>query len=175
VLPAGTTSGNATIVVTRASGAPSAPQTVPIVPAMPGIFTVNQKGFGQGYAYDNTTGAIPAPTGTVIGSFKIAPISISSGHALIIECTGLGPVTPDIANGAAASDGIIRNTVAVPEVLIGGVQAKFIYSALSPQFVSEYQIGVLPAPTTPTGNAVSLQIVVNGVTTSDTVTIAVAP
>ncbi len=175
VLPAGTTSGTASIVVTRASGAPSAPQTVPIVPAMPGIFTVNQKGFGQGFAYDNTTGAIPAPTGTVIGSFKIAPISISSGHALIIACTGLGPVTPDIANGAAASEGGIRNTVAVPEVLIGGVQAKFIYSVLSPQFVSEYQIGVVPAASTPTGNAVSLQIVVNGVTTSDTVTIAVAP
>jgi uncharacterized protein (TIGR03437 family) len=65
--------------------------------------------------------------------------------------------------------------VAVPEVLIGGVKAQFVYSVLSPQFVSEYQIGVIPAPSTPPGNTESLQIVVNGVTTSDKVTIAVAP
>jgi uncharacterized protein (TIGR03437 family) len=174
VLPAGTTSGNVNVVVTRASGA-SAPQTVPVVAAMPGIFTVPQNGLGQAFAYDNTTGAIAAPTGTVIGSFKVAPISISSGHALIIACTGLGPVTPTISDGEAASDGVLRNTVAVPEVLIGGVKAQFVYSVLSPQFVSEYQIGVIPAPSTPPGNTESLQIVVNGVTTSDKVTIAVAP
>jgi len=174
VLPAGTTSGTATIVVTRASGS-SAPQSVPIVAAMPGIFTVPQNGTGQAFAYDNTTGAIAAPTGTVIGSFKTAPISVSSGHALVIACTGLGPVSPSIANGAAASDGVLRTVNATVGVLIGGVQAKFFNAVLSPQFVSEYQIGVVPGAGTPTGNAVSLQIQVDGVTTSNKVTIAVAP
>jgi uncharacterized protein (TIGR03437 family) len=178
VLAEGATSGNVNVVVTRSSGSPSAPQTVPVVAAMPGIFTVPQNGLGQAFAYDNTTGAIPAPTGTVIGSFKVAPISVSSGHALIIACTGLGPVTPSISDGEPASDGVIRNTVAVLEVLIGGVKAQVVnngHGVLSPQFVSEYQIGVIPDPSTPTGNTVSLQIVVNGVTTSDKVTIAVAP
>jgi uncharacterized protein (TIGR03437 family) len=60
-------------------------------------------------------------------------------------------------------------------VLIGGVPAQPIYSVLSPQFASEYQIGVTPAANTPTGNAVSLQIQIGGVTTSKQVTIAVAP
>jgi hypothetical protein len=46
---------------------------------------------------------------------------------------------------------------------------------LSPQFASEYQIGVTPAANTPTGDAVSLQIQIGGVTTSKQVTIAVAP
>jgi uncharacterized protein (TIGR03437 family) len=174
VLPADTASGNVNVVVTRTSGA-SAPQSVPVVVAMPGIFTVPQNGLGQAFAYDNTTGAIAAPAGTVIGSFKSVPISLSSGHALIIACTGLGQVTPSISDGEAASDGVLRNTVAVPEVLIGGVKAQFVYSALSPQYVSEYQIGVVPAPSTPTGNSESLQIVINGVTTSDKVTIAVGP
>ena len=41
VMPAGTDSGNVNIVVTRTSGA-SAPQSVPIVAAAPGIFTVKQ-------------------------------------------------------------------------------------------------------------------------------------
>jgi uncharacterized protein (TIGR03437 family) len=60
-------------------------------------------------------------------------------------------------------------------VLIGGVPAQPIYSVLSPQFASEYQIGVTPAANTPTGNAVPLQIQIGGVTTSKQVTIAVAP
>jgi uncharacterized protein (TIGR03437 family) len=65
--------------------------------------------------------------------------------------------------------------VLTPVVTIGGVTAKFIYSVLSPQFVSEYQIGVVPDPATPTGNALPIQIRIGGVTTSDKVTIAVAP
>ncbi len=172
VLPAGQTTGTVNLVVTRTGGA-STPQSVTVVQASPGIFTTTQNGVGQAFAYDNTTGAVAAPAGTVIGAFTTTPISLSSGHALIIACTGLGSVTPSIDNNVAASDGTIRNTVLTPEVLIGGVKAKFIYSVLSPQFVSEYQIGVLPDPTTPTGSAVSVQIQIGGVTTSDKVTIAV--
>lgn len=173
VLPAGQTSGTVNIVVTRGNGA-SAPQTVSVVPASPGIFTTTANGLGQAFAYDNTTGDLAAPAGSVIGGFVSAPISLNSGHALIIACTGLGSVTPSIDNYVAASDGTFRNTVLKPVVLIGGVPAKFVYSVLSPQYVSEYQIGVVPDASTPTGNAVSLQIQIGGITTSDKVTIAVA-
>jgi uncharacterized protein (TIGR03437 family) len=170
VLPSGTTSGTATVVLTRSTGT-SAPQSVNIVASMPGIFTVSQNGLGQAIATDNNDGAIAAPSGSIAG-VNTHPISLSSKHALIIWCTGVGPVTPSIANGVAAGSEL-RNTVAQPEVLIGGVQAQFVYSVLSPQYVSENQIGVVPAPNTPTGNAVPLQIKVNGITTSDKVTIAV--
>jgi uncharacterized protein (TIGR03437 family) len=170
----GQTSGTATLVVTRASGA-SAPTSVSVVQASPGIFTTNAKGTGQAFAYDNTTGDLAAPSGSAVGGFTSAPISVSAGHALIIACTGLGSVTPSIADYVAASEGGLRNTVLIPTVTIGGVTAKFIYSVLSPQFVSEYQIGVTPAAGTPTGNAVPIQITINGVTTSNQVTIAVAP
>jgi uncharacterized protein (TIGR03437 family) len=146
-----------------------------VVPASPGIFTTTANGLGQAFAYDNTTGDLAAPAGTAIGGFTVAPISISSGHALIIACTGLGSVTPSIDNYVAASDGVFRNTNLTPVVTIGGVKAQFVYSVLSPQYVSEYQIGVVPAAGTPTGNAVSLQIQIGGVTTTDKVTIAVSP
>ena len=171
---AGQSSGTASIVVTRSSGA-SAPQHVTVVPASPGIFTTTSDGLGQAFAYDSATGALAAPAGAPIGPFTTAPISVSSGHALIIACTGLGSVNPSIGDYVAASDGILRYTVLTPTVLIGGVAATPIYSVLSPQFVSEYQIGVTPAADTPTGDAVSLQIQVGGVTTSNQVTIAVAP
>lgn len=174
VLPSGQDTGNVDIVVTRTGGA-STPQTVPIVQASPGIFTTNANGLGQAFAYDNTTGALASPAGVPIGSFTVAPISVSSGHALIIACTGLGSVNPPIDNDIAASDGTFRNTVLQPVVLIGGVKAQFVYSVLSPQYVSEYQIGVVPDPSTPTGNSISLQIQIGGVTTTNMVTIAVAP
>jgi uncharacterized protein (TIGR03437 family) len=166
--------GTVNIVVARGGGT-SAPQTVTVTPASPGIFTTTANGLGQAFAYDNTTGALTAPAGAAIGSLATAPISISSGHALIIACTGLGSVTPSIDNYVAASDGTFRNTMLQPTVLIGGVPAQPIYSVLSPQFVSEYQIGVTPAANTPTGNAVSLQIRIGGVTTTNQVTIAVTP
>jgi uncharacterized protein (TIGR03437 family) len=174
VLAAGQTSGTVNVVVTRGNGA-SAPSSVSVAPASPGIFTTNAEGTGQAFAYDNSTGDLAAPVGPPIGPFVTVPISVSSQHALIIACTGLGAVNPSIANYVAASDGTFRNTVLQPTVLIGGVPAKFIYAVLSPQFVSEYQIGVVPDPSTPTGAAVSLQIQIGGVTTSSNVTIAVAP
>jgi len=154
---------------------------VTVVPVSPGIFTDNY-GSGQALAYDNTTGALAAPAGSPIAGFAVAPISISSGHALIIACTGLGLVTPPagsppIGNNVAGPpvNGQFWNTVLTPTVLIGSVPAQFIYSVLSPQFVSEYQIAVVPAANTPTGNAVSLQIQIGGVLTTDKATIAVAP
>ena len=173
VVPSGQ-GGTVKVVVTSSIGT-SAPQDVTIVPASPGIFTRNAEGFGQAYAYDNTTGAFAAPGGAPIGNFATAPISVSSGHALIIACTGLGSVTPSIGNYVPASDGTFRNTLLQPTVLIGGVEAQFVYSVLSPQYVSEYQIGVVPGAGTPTGSAVPLQIRIGGVTTTDKVTIAVAP
>jgi len=175
VLTAGT-SGTVNVVVTRSTGVSTA-QSVNVVPAAPGIFTVTNNGLGQAYAYDNTTAAVAGPAGTKIGSLQVAPFSLSSGHALIIPCTGLGTVTPSIANGAAASDGTIRYTTLTPTVKIGGVSAQVVNSVLSTQYVSEYQIGVIPDPTTPIGNNVSLEIEINGVitpATSGQVTIAIA-
>lgn len=181
VLATSQASGTVNLVVTRGNGA-SAPSSVSVVPASPGIFTTNAEGTGQAFAYDNTTGDLAAPVGPPIGPFTTAPISVSSGHVLVIACTGLGLVTPPagqppIANGVAAPpvNGQFWNTVLKPTVLIGGVAATPVYSLLSPQFVSEYQIAVVPAAGTPTGDAVSLQITINGVTTTNKVTIAVAP
>lgn len=173
VLPSGQ-GGTVNVVVSRSSGE-SSPQNVTVTPVSPGIFTTTANGLGQAFAYDNSTDVLAAPAGAAVGPFATAPLSLTSGHALIIACTGLGAVTPSIDNYVAASDGIFRNTLLQPTVLIGGVPAQPIYSVLSPQFASEYQIGVTPAANTPTGNAVSLQIQIGGVTTSKQVTIAVAP
>ncbi len=176
-LPSGSSSATVNVIVTTNTGASTA-QTVNVLPAVPGIFTANQSGSGQAIATDNNTNIVAAAPGSIAG-LTTAPISISSGHALIIWCTGLGDVTPSITDGANSinSDGTttLRNTVLKPTVTVGGVAAQFVYSILSPQYVSEYQVAVVLDPSTPTGNAEPVQITINGITTSNTVTIAVAP
>jgi len=174
-LQGSTASGTVNVVVTTSTGA-SAAQTVNVLQSVPGIFTVNEAGTGQAIATDNNDGAIAAPAGSIPGA-SAHPISISSGHALVIWCTGLGAVTPAIADGADSYlNGVLtlRNTVTQPVVTIGGVQAPTIYfSGLAPDFVGEYQVDVSLAPNTPTGNAVPVQIQINGQTTASNVTIAV--
>jgi uncharacterized protein (TIGR03437 family) len=57
--------------------------------------------------------------------------------------------------------------------MVGGVEAQLVFSGMQPQFPGVYQINIILAPGTPTGNAVPLQFVMNGITTTDQVTIAV--
>jgi uncharacterized protein (TIGR03437 family) len=176
------TSGTVNIVVTTNTGS-SAAQTVNVIQTLPGIFTVNQRGTGQAIATDNADAALAAPVGSIPGATS-HPFSIGTqgqnGHALVIWCTGLGAVTPPIADGANSYvNGVptLRHSVVQPPelvVLVGGVPAQVLFSGLAPGFVSEFQIDVLLGPGTPTGNAVPVQIQVNGLTTSSNVTVAVS-
>ena len=177
-LPSGATSATVNVVVTTTTGGASAPQPVTVLPAVSGIFTVSETGVGQAIATDNNDGAIAAPTGSIHG-VTTHPWSLSSGHALVIWCTGLGAVDPPIADGHNSYDSSGQLTLRqvppanTPVVLIGGVAAKVLFAGLAPAFVGEYQVDVLPGAGTPTGDAVSLQIQMNNITTSDQVTIAV--
>lgn len=176
--------GTVSVVVSTHAGT-SAAQTVNVLATEPAIFTVNQSGTGQAIATDNADSSISAPTGSIAG-VNTHPFSLATqgqnGHALILWCTGLGAVTPAIADGANSynADGslTLRNTVAQPPtdlvVTVGGVQAQVLFSGLAPAFVSENQVDVLLGAGTPTGNAVPVQITVNGVTTNQA-TIAVGP
>ena len=92
---------------------------------------------------------------------------------LIILATGLGPVTPTVANGADSTDAL-RTTVTTPVVLVGGVPAQVVFSGLSPNFVGVNQINVMLPAGTPTGDQVSLQIQMGGQTSTNQVTIAVS-
>jgi uncharacterized protein (TIGR03437 family) len=58
-------------------------------------------------------------------------------------------------------------------VTVGGVQASVVFAGMTPQFVGVYQVNIVIAAGTPTGNSVPLQISMNGVTSRADVTIAV--
>ncbi len=166
VLPAGTQSGTASVVVT-VNGVASAPLSVPVGPVSPGIFTVE---FGVGKAIViNQDGSLAQPSGSISG---VATHPAMPGDILAILGTGLGAVTPPAVTGNNSLDTLRTNTT-TPTVLIGGVQAQVQFSGLSPQFVGVNQINVVVPAGAPSGSAVSLQIQEGGITTTPLVTMAV--
>ncbi len=151
------------------NGASSAPQTFPLVPAGPAIFSVNSQGTGQGAVQIANTSILAAPPGSIPGA---TTQPASRGGYITIYCTGLGAVSNPPASGAIASANPLSLTLATPTVTIGGVPAPVTFSGLAPGFVALYQVNAQVPQSAPTGDAVPLAISVNGVS-SNTVTIAV--
>jgi uncharacterized protein (TIGR03437 family) len=170
-LAVGSSSGAAQVIVMR-NGVPSAPLPVTLGPAAPGIFTF-PGGVGQAVAYSNSDGAIAAP-GNAGLPFSSRPAKIGDAGTLVILATGLGPVNPPVKTGANANDGQLHATTTTPVVMIGNVPAQVVFSGMSPQFVGVYQVNVVIPAGTPTGNAIPVQISMNGITSRNDVTIAVS-
>jgi len=169
-LPFAVGAGNAQVTVTRGSTV-SAPVDLNVIPAAPGIFAVNF-GVGQTIAYGGTDGQLAAVAGSISG-LTTHPAKIGDPQTLEILATGLGAGTPPVTTGSAVTDGQIHYTAVKPTVMVGGVEAQLIFSGMQPQFPGVYQINIILASGTPTGDAVPLQFVMNGITTTDKVTIAV--
>ena len=160
------TAGPANVVVTR-SGTASAAQTLTVGPFSPGIFAVNNIAIAI-----NPDGSIAAAPGAIPG-IATKPAKIGDPGGLVILCTGLGAVSPPNTNGAASLDAL-RQATTTPTVMIGGKAAQVVFAGLSPQFVGVNQINIAVPAGTPTGDKVSLQISVGGVTTDPGITIAVS-
>jgi uncharacterized protein (TIGR03437 family) len=170
-LTVGSSSGTAQVVVTR-NGVASSPLPVTLGPSAPGIFTF-PGGVGQAVAYGNADGVIAAPINSGL-PLSSRPAKIGDPATLVILGTGLGPVNPPVKTGANANDGQLHQTTTLPQVSVGGVNAQVVFSGMTPQFVGVYQINIVIAAGTPTGNAVPVQITMNGVTSRPDVTIAVS-
>jgi uncharacterized protein (TIGR03437 family) len=148
--------GALSFTVTRA-GRTSAAQTVAIVPASPGIFTLGADNQG---AILNTSSAV------VNGAAPASP-----GDTVQVYCTGLGVTTPVVPTGAASPGP--PATVNLPVTAnIDGIPARVTFAGLAPGFVGLYQVNVqIPNGVVP-GNAVPLVLTENGVS-SNRVTLAV--
>ena len=169
-LPYEVPTGNAQVVVTNGATS-SAPANFNVTSAAPGIFAVNY-GVGQAIAYGNNDGQLAAPVGSISG-LTTHPAKIGDPNTLAILATGLGAVNPPVTTGNAVTDGLVHRTVVDPVVLVGGVEAQLVFSGIQPQFPGVYQINIIIVAGTPTGDKIPLQLVMNGITTTDQVTIAV--
>lgn len=153
--------GFVTMVVIR-DGVSSAAVQVPVAAIAPGIFTANGRAVAT-----HANGTLAWPTGAAPGSSPA-----KTGETIILYATGLGAVTPAISNGANSLDRT-RTLVTVPTVLIGGVNASVQFAGLAPQFVGLNQLNIVVPANSPLGDRVPIQIVSGGVTTPDSLTIAV--
>lgn len=171
VLPQGTSTGTVNVIVT-VNGTMSNTQAVQIGPSAPGIFTLNSAGTGQAAVQIGNSAVFAAPAGSIQGA-QSRPIK--KGEVLVIYATGVGPVDSTIKNGDIPRGSAVK-TVTVPKVMFGGVSADangVQFSGMSPQFVGLNQINVVVPQGAPSGSAVSLQLDIGGVTTSNQVTLAI--
>ena len=151
--------GSSASVVVRAGGTMSPVVSVRLAPADPGIFTLDSSGLGAGILTDALSGALITFTQP-----------IRRGQYATLYGTGFGPVSPAPASGAAPEG--LAHTATVPEVRVGGLPARVLFSGLAPGFVGLNQINIEIPREAPVGTTVPLTVSV-GSATSNPVTLAI--
>ena len=170
--PPTTNTSTAQVIVTTTTGGASAPASVAVAPAAPGIFTFYY-GSGQAIAYNYSDSTFASAIPIAGYPVPVRPAKINDPNPLIIYATGLGAVSPTVSDGAAPPAGQVSYAVTTPTVLIGNVPAIVLFAGLSAD-PGVYQLNVTLPSNTPTGNAVPLQIQMNSFTSRGDVTIAVS-
>lgn len=141
-------------VIVERGTAISTAQTISVQDALPGIFTPDQSGKGQGYIFNigsdgSQTLAAPSTPAT-------------AGDVLTIYCGGLGEVQPPLQAGMPAPSTTLENTVNPVTATIGGVSANVAFGGLTPGFVGLYQVNLtVPTGVTP-GDSVPVILSVAG-------------
>jgi uncharacterized protein (TIGR03437 family) len=128
LVPYTTTGPTATIVVNN--GVNSNTVTVPVAATAPGIFTSDQTGSGGG--------AILHADYSLVNAAKPA----IGGETVLIYLTGLGTVTPPVADGTAGTGSALHTADADVWVYVGGQQATIAFKGLAPGFPGLYQLNV---------------------------------
>jgi uncharacterized protein (TIGR03437 family) len=137
----------------------SVPQTLVVADAVPGIFTADSSGSGQGSIYDGANLAQPGSAAAI-------------GDTVVIYATGLGAVTGNVLENTPAPSSPLAYTVNQVTVSIGGQPATVIFAGLTPGYAGVYQVNAVVPGGIATGDAIPVVMTVAG-QTSATVTMAV--
>jgi uncharacterized protein (TIGR03437 family) len=138
----------------------SAPETILLDSAAPGLFTVNQRGSGL-------AAALHQDGATVITTFDPA----HRGEVISLFATGLGLLDPPLATGAPATS---NQTVMQPTASIDGLPATVEFSGAAPGYVGLYQINIRVPEGVRIGADTPVVLTIDG-SRSNTVTIPVGP
>ena len=128
LVPYATTGPTATIMVQN--GVNSNTVTVPVAATSPGIYTLDQSGSGGG--------AILHADYSLVNAAKPA----IGGETVLIYLTGLGTVTPPVADGTAGTGSALHTADADLVVYVGGQQATVLFKGLAHGFPGLYQLNV---------------------------------
>jgi uncharacterized protein (TIGR03437 family) len=125
----------APVPVVLNNGFSTATVQVSLTAEQPGIFTI---GGGQ-------AAALHADFSLISSKHPAAP-----GETIIVFCTGLGAVTPQVATGTAATG--ISNTLTTYTATIAGQNAAVKFSGLAPNFVALGQVNLVVPAGAPSGS-----------------------
>jgi uncharacterized protein (TIGR03437 family) len=133
IVPYGITSAIVQVQVIT-DGNPSNTVTSFLNTTSAGIFSQSQNGLGYG--------AVEHQDGSLVTKANPAQI----GETVSVYLTGLGAVSPGIADGAAGPSGTLSNTTNTIAADINGTTATVTYSGLAPQLAGLYQVNLtIPA------------------------------
>jgi len=164
VVPYAVASHSTTTLQVEYLGAVSAPVSLPVAAAAPGLFTANAGGSGQGAilnARDNSVNSAANPA--------------ARGDWVSIYGTGAGATTPAGVDGLLATAPYPQVPANVPvAVTMGGLPCAVNYAGAAPYLISGVtQINAqVPAGVTP-GPSVPLVVTIGGVSAQTGVTLAV--
>jgi uncharacterized protein (TIGR03437 family) len=146
-----------TTVTVRYGEVSSTGVIVPVAPARPGIFQHNNRAL-----IFNPDGSINSPT-------NWAP----RNQYVTLYGTGSGIGTPAVATGVAAPGDPNLSLARNPQARIGGQPATVSFAGMAPGFVGLTQINLLVPAGAPTGDAVPLEIWIDGAPAQAGMTIAI--
>jgi uncharacterized protein (TIGR03437 family) len=159
VIPCEVAGNASTQMVVEYMGAQSAPVTVPLGPAAPGIFTADGSGQGQAAALNQDN------------SFNSPSNPAAHGSVLTFYATGVGATSPCVDGQVYQSN---FPTIPLPVVVgLGGSGAHVDYAGQAPDLVSGVAQFNIVIPSDATTGVVPLTLVVGGIFSTPGVTIAV--
>ena len=130
LVPYSTTGPTATILVQNGT-TNSNTVTVPVAATSPGIYTLDTSGTGLG--------AILHADYSLVNAAKPAV----PGETVAVYLTGMGAVSPSVADGTAGKASPLSYTQAAPlTVYLAGQPAQVVYSGLAPGYPGLYQLNI---------------------------------
>lgn len=156
-IPAEATGSTASIAI-NADGLTSAPETVTLDAAAPGVFSMTGDGKGPG-AITHANGALVTPANPA-----------ARGETLVLYATGLGAMTPAVATGTLPAD--VSRAANLPTLTVGGVPAAVLFAGHSGCCAGLNQINFTVPTGAPLGNSVAVVVSMNA-KPSNPVTLAI--
>ncbi len=145
--PSSLTPGNTTKIQVQSYSGSSVTISLPVVPAVPGVFTYQAGPTGQIDAI-NQDGSLNGD-GTVTGS----DVPAAAGTTIQVLASGLGTVAPAVADGTPAPSSPASKTTLPITAVVAGMPATVTSAVLAPGQIGIFQVSVVIPANTPSGAA----------------------
>jgi uncharacterized protein (TIGR03118 family) len=161
IVPYGIAGSQTANVILKTGGQTTVEFSIPVVPSLPGLFTLNAGGTGAAVAL-NQDGKLNSTTNAA-----------DKGSAIVLLATGEGATNPPGQDGLISSSDVLPVPVLPVSVTIGGQPAQLLYAGAAPGNVAGImEVEAVVPSATPTGPA-AVVVTVGGVASQANVTVSV--